>query len=84
VQFALRRHARELARTAPAIIVGGAAARVPVPVPESPIPRSKNTIRPRGVQRQLDENRKLVVLRALSMLMHLEAVRAGADQGVRV
>ena len=82
VQFALRRHARELARTAPAIIVGGAAARVPVP--ESPIPRSKHTICPRGVQRQLDENRKLVVLRALSMLMHLEAVRAGADQGVRV
>jgi len=38
----------------------------------------------RGVQQQLDENRKLVALRALSMLMHLEAVRAGADQGVRV
>jgi hypothetical protein len=38
----------------------------------------------RGVERQLDENRKLVALRASSMLMHLEAIRAGTGQGVLV
>jgi DNA-binding transcriptional LysR family regulator len=36
----------------------------------------------RRVQRQIEETSKLVTLRASSMLMHLEALRAGTGRGV--
>jgi len=43
---------------------------------------SKHTMPARWVQRQVEETGKPVVLRASSMLMHLEAIRAGTGRGV--
>jgi DNA-binding transcriptional LysR family regulator len=50
------------------------------PIPMSSRRGGRTTLR--GVQRQVDETKSNVALRAPSLLMHAEAIRAGTGRGV--